>query len=180
MKVKKQIFVIIGSASKDSANQKIVNYIVGLTKKVFEFTILEDLKILPHFDPEASINNPPGEIIRLRENIEKADGVLICSPEYVFSIPSGLKNVIEWCVSTTVFSDKPVGLITASASGQKGHEELQLIMNTVMARFTGDTTLLIQGVKGKISPEGEITDVSTVGQLNRFIEAFKDLVANEN
>jgi NAD(P)H-dependent FMN reductase len=39
-------------------------------------------------------------------------------------LTSGLKNAIEWCVSTTVFSDKPIGLITASASGQKGHEDL--------------------------------------------------------
>ncbi|WP_262886208.1 NADPH-dependent FMN reductase [Sphingobacterium sp. 18053] len=36
----------------------------------------------------------------------------MCLPEYIFSIPSGLKNSIEWCISTTVFSDKPVGIIT--------------------------------------------------------------------
>jgi len=63
--------------------------------------------------------------------------------EYVFSIPNGLKNVIEWCVATTVFADKPSGLITASANGQKGHEELLLIMKTAMAKFTSETTLLI-------------------------------------
>src|SRR5690606_15804926 len=95
-----------------------------------------------------------------------------------FSIPSGLKNALEWCVSTTVFSDKPTGLITASASGQKGHEELQLIMKTVMAAFTEETILLIQGVKGKINDKGEITDTKTRGDLTKFIKSYKNVVEN--
>lgn len=103
---------------------------------------------------------------------------MICTPEYVFSIPSGLKNAIEWCVSTTVFSDKPIGLITAAASGQKGHEELQLIIKTVMTKFTPETTLLIPGIKGKIDDKGEITDSKTKEVLTRFISAYQNLVQN--
>ncbi len=91
-----------------------------------------------------------------------------------------MKNAIEWCVSTTVFSDKPIGLITASAHGQKGHEELQLIMKTVMAKFTGETILLIQGIKGKINDQGQITDNKTKDELVKFIDAFKTLLKNTN
>jgi hypothetical protein len=40
-----------------------------------------------------------------------------------------------------------VGLITASADGEKGYEELQLILKTLTAKFTDETILLIQGVK---------------------------------
>jgi len=105
--------------------------------------------------------------------------MIICTPEYVFSIPSGLKNAIEWCVSTNIFSAKPTGLITASASGKKGHEELQLIMQTVMARFTAGTTLLIQGIKGKINEQGEITDNKTKDELLQFVEAFMKLTEEE-
>jgi NAD(P)H-dependent FMN reductase len=116
------------------------------------------------------------EIIDFRKAIENADGILICTPEYIFSIPSGLKNALEWCVATTVFSDKPAGLITASANGQKGHEELQLIMKTVMAKFNDATTLLIPGIKGKISDNGEIKDNRTKEDLQKFINAFKELI----
>ena len=173
MDEKKNIFVIIGSASSGSANEKLISIFEDLTKEQFRLTIFKNLKMLPHFDPELSSNNPPNEIIEFRANIEMADGLIICTPEYVFSIPSGLKNAIEWCVATTVFSDKPIGLITASAHGQKGHEELQLIMKTVMAKFTDETTLLIQGVKGKINQHGEIIHTETREDLNNFIEAFK-------
>jgi len=173
---KKNIFVVIGSASKNSANEKLIDYIASITEDFFYLSIFKDLKLLPHFDPELSTDSPPVEVVAFRQHIENSDGVIICTPEYVFSIPSGLKNAIEWCVSTTVFSDKPLGLITASAHGQKGHEALQLIMKTVMAKFTEDTALLIQGIKGKINEQGAITNNQTKEELVKFINAFQQLV----
>jgi chromate reductase, NAD(P)H dehydrogenase (quinone) len=172
----KNVFVIIGSASSNSANLKLIDNIACLTSNEWTVTIFNDLKTLPHFDPELSINNTPASVIEFRQSIETADGVIICTPEYIFSIPSGLKNAIEWCVSTTVFSDKPVGLITASASGIKGHEELQLIMKTIMAVFTKETTLLIQGVKGKVGRNGEISNSETQTAITRFITSFKEVL----
>lgn len=176
MTAKKNIFVIIGSASNNSANEKLIDYIVNLTTDFFSLSVFKDLKTLPHFDPELSIDHPPKEIIELRNHIDHADGVIICTPEYIFSIPSGLKNAVEWCVATTIFNDKPTGLITASASGKQGHEELKLIMKTVMANFTAQTTLLIPGIKGKINQQGQITDAKTIDDLTNFIKAFETMV----
>ncbi len=173
---KKNILAIIGSASSNSANHKLVEKIANLTKEDFNLTIFNDLKALPHFDPQLSTDNPPKPIIEFRKNIEQADGIIICTPEYVFSIPSGLKNAIEWCIATTIFSDKPTGLITASASGQKGHEELQLIMKTAMAKFTDETCLLIQGIKGKFDEQGVFTDNEAKISLDKLIDSLKKLI----
>ncbi len=140
----KTILAIIGSASIRSTNLKLVEQLSILTSNDFNLTIYNDLKSLPHFDPELSADNTPKQIIEFRQRIEQSDGIIICTPEYVFSIPSGLKNAIEWCISTTVYSNKSTGLITASASGEKGHEELQLIMKTASAKFTNETSLLIR------------------------------------
>jgi NAD(P)H-dependent FMN reductase len=178
MNSKKNIFAIIGSASKNSSNLKLVQRIAALTKDDLDIDILDDLSALPHFDPELSIGNTPQTVIHFRNAIQQSDGVIICTPEYVFSIPSGLKNAIEWCVSTTVFSRKPAGLITASASGEKGHEELKLIMRTVETIFNDETTLLIKGVKGKVDVNGNITDIKTDKELMAFTEAFKKLVTD--
>lgn len=178
MSKKKNIFIVIGSASQNSTNQKLVDNFVRLTSADFNSIIYNDLKLLPHFDPELSIKNPPKSIIEFRNYIEKSDGVLICTPEYVFSVPSGLKNAIEWSVSTTIFSDKPIGIITASADGTKGHEELKLILKTVMANFNDETTLLIHGIKGKVNENGEIIDSDTVTAFAKFIGAFKELLVN--
>ena len=177
-KVKKNIFAIIGSASENSSNLRLVNKIAALTQEHFRITIFDSLALLPHFNAELSIEHTPQIILDFRETILKADGILICTPEYVFSIPSRLKNAIEWCVATTVFSQKPLGIITASANGQKGHDELKLIMKTVEANFTETTTLLIPGIKSKIDVEGKILDKQTHEKLSGFIESFKELVAN--
>ncbi len=177
MAEKKNILAIIGSASSNSSNLKIVEHIASLTVKDFQLNIFNDLKSLPHFDPELSSDNPPKQIVDFRKTIEEADAIIICTPEYVYSIPSGLKNAIEWCIATTIFTDKPIGLITAAAGGEKGHEELQLIVKTAMAKFTRETTLLIRGIKGKFDLSGNLIDHETGRQLNRFIDAFKILIA---
>lgn len=171
----KNILVIIGSAGTNTANEKLVNLIGNLTTDSLQLTLFNDLKSLPHFDPELSTENPPEAIRSIRASIEKADGIIICTPEYIFSIPSGLKNLFEWCVATTVFDGKPTGLITASANGKMGHEELQLIARTVMAKFTERSTLLIQGIKGKFDKNGNLTDEETLLQLHNFIHGFNHL-----
>lgn len=176
---RKKILAIIGSASSNSSNLKLVRKIMKLTENEFDVLIFNDLKTLPHFDPERSTDNPPKIIVEFRKAIEESDGIIICTPEYVFSIPSGLKNAIEWCIATSIFNDKPSGLITASGNGQKGHEELQLIMKTAMAKFTAQTTLLIQGIKGKFDKQDELTDIETQEKLDDFINAFTNLVKEQ-
>jgi NAD(P)H-dependent FMN reductase len=172
MMVKRKILGINGSASQNSSNLAILKWIGKFGDSDLELKILEDLKELPHFQTELTDNDVPERINEFRNQIENSDGVIICTPEYVFSIPSGLKNAMEWCFSTTVFSDKPIGIITASASGEKGHEELKLIMATLQAQFTDETTLLIQGVKGKIDKDGSIKNPLTEMDMEKFVREF--------
>jgi len=178
--LKKNILAIAGSASPNSSNERLLEQLAAMMQDDCNVTIFNSLKALPPFDPEQSLESPPQAIVAFRDAIDRADGIIICTPEYVFSIPSGLKNAIEWCVATTIFSAKPIGLITASAQGEKGHEELQLIMKTVTARFTPETTLLIQGIKGKVNLAGEIVDRTTVDELARFADAYRELVQSSN
>lgn len=172
--LKIKILAISGSTRSNSSNFKILKYISNYLKPNFEIEIFEDLESLPHFNPDLDTDNPPQEITSFRNKIRDADGVIICTPEYVFSLPGSLKNALEWCVSTTVFSNKITGLITASASGEMGHEQLLLVMKTLEAKFDDATQLLIQGVRGKVSAEGEITSKQTAEALQNFAENVKN------
>lgn len=175
---KKRIIGLNGSASLKSTNIAILNKIGEIGKSIFDLEIIEYLNELPHFQTEITDDNVPEKVVKLRNEILEADGIIISTPEYVFSIPSRLKNAIEWCVSTTVFSDKPLSLITASASGEKGHDELKLIMKTVQAKFTEETTLLIGGAKGKFDEEGNITDKSLEQNITKVVNTFIGLINN--
>lgn len=172
----KHIFAIVGSAASESANEQLVRHLAAQSRDTFRWTIFTALKSLPHFEPELAAGDPPAAVIDFRDKIAQADGILICTPEYVFSLPAGLKNALEWCVATTVFNGKATGLITAAANGAKAHESLQLIMTTLMATCTGATTLLIPGIRGKTVAEGGFAGKETNEALSGFLRAFKELV----
>jgi chromate reductase, NAD(P)H dehydrogenase (quinone) len=176
----KRIFVLIGSASSDSSNHRLAAYIEKRMQDTYQFDLFSDLKTLPHFDPLLSTDNPPESVLDLRQRIAVADGIIISSPEYVFSLPAGLKNALEWCVSTTLFTDKPCAIITASADGRKAHEDIQLIMQTLMASLSDDTNLLIQGIKSKINKERQIVHAETEVDLEKFCMALDHAIKRSN
>lgn len=168
-----KIFAITGSTRKNSSNFKILKFISENINSQFEVEIFEDLEEIPHFNPDLDNEFPPEQVISFRNKIIQADGILICTPEYVFSLPGSLKNALEWCVSTTIFSSKKAGLITASASGEIAHQQLLLIMKTLEANFEKSNQLLIQGVRGKIDEAGKIVNLQTLESLQLFINDFE-------
>ena len=176
MAIKKKIVAIIGSTRTRSSNLSLVKEISDAGADFFDVHIYESISNLPHFNPDLDNEALPEEVRVFRKHIQEADAVLICTPEYVFSLPGSLKNAIEWCVSTTVFSKKPAALITASASGDKAHEELQLVMKTLETIFTEDTVWLIKGIKGKFDAAGKLTDEHVRAKMHTFIQAFNTLI----
>src|SRR5689334_13830668 len=132
------ILAIIGSTRAQSSNLHLVQWIAAHYKDDYIIEIFDTLDELPHFNPDLDNEDVSPKVVQLRNKIASADGVLICTPEYVFSLPGSLKNALEWTVSTTVFSDKPTALITASGLGEKAHESLQLIMRTLGVKTNDD------------------------------------------
>jgi len=108
MKGKKKILAISGSTKKNSSNNSILEFISESYKELLEVKIYDDIDKLPHFNPDLDNESLPSIITDLRNHIQSADGIIICTPEYVFSLPGSLKNAIEWNVSTTVF---PINLL---------------------------------------------------------------------
>ncbi len=152
---------ISGSTRKDSSNESILQTIKEVYKDLLDVELYEDIAELPHFNPDPNLEEVPRPVIEFRERVDQADGVIICSPEYVFSLPAVLKNALEWTVATVVFSDKPVALIIASGLGEKAYEQLILIMKTLQSKIE-NATLLLQGVRSKVNSEGKIDGYKNV------------------
>ena len=174
--MKPRILAVIGSTRPNSSNQKIVEQLEELLHHNFTISYFNGLTSLPFFAPDQAFENTPEKVVAFREEIKYADIVLICTPEYIFSIPGVLKNALEWFVATDIFDQKPSVLITASASGEKGQEELHLIMNTLGAKFSEESTLLIPGVKGRFNTDGQLTDPDTIKALRQLSENIKNLL----
>lgn len=176
MTAHRKILIIIGSATKNSSNQKLMEQVLDKNPDIF-FQMYDDLSVLPHFDTSLTNVNVPEEIVKIREYINNSAGVIFSTPEYIFSIPSRLKNLLEWCVSTNLFSDKPVAFITGSASGEKGHEELLLLLKTLGAKTDDKHQLLIKGIKGKLESDGSVEN-NTFAKVLQLVTDFEKSVSS--
>jgi NAD(P)H-dependent FMN reductase len=170
--VLKNVLAISGSIRESSSNEVLLLYIKEKYKEEFNVTIYDGLNMLPHFNPDLDGAQVPQAVADLRLQIQQADGVIICSPEYVFSLPATLKNAIEWTVSTTVFSEKPVALIVASGLGEKAFEALVLIMTTLYAHVQPSSNLLIRGARAKMA-DGRLTDPITIKEIDTVMASLK-------
>jgi len=163
--VNKTIFAISGSLRSGSSNHNILLFLQNLTPAGIDFIIYDELAQIPPFDPANDNENVVDTIIDFRKQIETADAVIICTPEYAHGIPGQLKNALDWTVSSGSFSNKPTSLITASTDGINGHAALLEVLKTIDASLTDDTTLLISFVRSKIDNVGNIVDANTADEL---------------
>jgi NAD(P)H-dependent FMN reductase len=168
----KKILAISGSLRARSTNLTIIENIAAMFAGQVNVSIYEGLAALPHFNPDLEQTAQIAEVDDFRRRVRASDGVLICTPEYVFSIPGALKNALEWTVGTNDFDAKPTALITASSLGEKTHESLLLVLKTIGARITEDTALLISGARTKVDSAGKLADAATVEAINSLIENF--------
>lgn len=174
---KKKILALSGSIRKDSSNEKLLYYLKEQYKDIIEIELYPTLAALPHFNPDLSTIDIPENVQDFIAQIAHADAVLICTPEYVFSLPGVLKNALEWTVATTVFSDKPCAFIVASSLGDKAFESLDLIMKTLLQKeVEPELKILIQGVRSKMfssKPDSEMDK-----ELSILMHSLVDLIHN--
>ena len=175
MKDKIKVLAISGSLRQDSSNYKIINWIASIAPEKVDFTIYDGLGRLPHFDGEKGND----EVNKWKKEIQEADGVLICTPEYAFGLPGTLKNAIDWTVSSGEFYDKPVALITASSVGENGHASLLKTLSAITAKMNDDVKLLIPFIRSKFNADGEL-DVATQQAIRKVLENLIYLIESKD
>ncbi|CAL1519517.1 NADPH-dependent FMN reductase [Chitinophaga sp. MM2321] len=179
MNSKINILAISGSTRTQSSNLNLIKAFADQASDVFTVHIFEGLSDIPHFNPDLDNENPPEQVAAFRRQLNAADGILICTPEYAIGVPGTLKNAIDWTVSSMEFSKKPVALITASTSGMKGHQSLLGTLLIIEAKMTAATQLVISGIKTKVNNDCKITDTNTLNSVQQLIQSLAALVKDE-
>ena len=128
-----KLLAISGSARLSSTNTALLRALAEVSP--VEIEVLHTLHHLPVFSPDLEGAKTPDVVAGFVKSIERADGLIISSPEYVHAIPGGLKNAIDWLVSGEVIINKPVALIHASHRGDDMLASLRLVLGTVTAEF---------------------------------------------
>src|SRR5688572_2649756 len=171
MSDKIKVIAICGSTRKTSSNLNLIKGIGRLATEVFELSIFEGLSDIPQFNPDLDLETAPMQVANFRGHLKAADAILICTPEYAMGVPGTLKNAIDWTVSSMEFSKKPVALITASLSGEKGHHSLVETLRILEADIPDDSLLLISHVKAKVYGD-KIVDALTLTQIKRVMDSL--------
>lgn len=113
------ILLLSGSLRAASTNEAVLRTAQAVAPSVRLCAVRYDgLAELPHFNPDDDNDSLPAPVAGLRAAIERAAGILICTPEYAGSLPGSFKNLLDWTVGGTEISDKPVAWVNAAALGR--------------------------------------------------------------
>ena len=80
---------------------------------------IADISGVPLYNGDVEADGMPEAVVRLRDQIREADGLLIVTPEYNYSIPGVLKSAIDWASRPPdqPFDAKPMAIMGASPGG---------------------------------------------------------------
>ncbi len=111
------VIVICGSLRKGSFNAAVARSLPALAPPDMTITPAPSFAEFPVYNADIqSSTGFPEAVTRLADAMRAADGVVIVSPEYNWSIPGPLKNAIDWLsrLKDQPFQNKPVALQSAS------------------------------------------------------------------
>ena len=172
---------VAGSLRKGSLNRALLRAVAEALPPGAEIEIFDGLGALPTFDPD-STEEPPS-VVAWKDALAAADGVVIATPEYNYSIPGVLKNAIDWASRPPPRSPlrgKPIGIISA-ATGISGGMRAQYHLRQILV-FTNSPAMLqpeviIPKAQERFDAAGVLTDASTRELLGRFGVALVEWIA---
>lgn len=172
-----------GSLRKGSYNSLLLNATAQLLPADVSLDIIS-IETIPLYNADLDLpaaSRRPAPVEYLRNMLAKADGILISSPEYNYSIPGGLKNAIDWASrgEDSPLLHKPVAVIGATP-GLWGTVRMQMAFHAVflfldMKPVYKPEVLLAQADK-KFDAKGDLTDETAKKLLKQKLEALKDMI----
>ena len=176
---KPHLAVVVGSNRRDSINRKLALALAKLGADKFDANFVR-IDHLPMFNQDLEGSLPP-EVVRYKNELAQADGILIVTPEHDRSIPAVLKNAVDWGArpyGQNSWAGKPA-FITGTSPGAIGSAIAQQHLRSVMVSLG---VILMGGEAyvtfkpNLIDERGNIADESTQKFLQGFIDHFATLV----
>ena len=176
-----KILAITGALRKDSYNTQLLKAVQELAPKDMEIELVT-LHGIPLYDgDEEDKHGVPAIVKALQEKVRQADGIIIATPEYNFSVPGVLKNATDWLSrSGNPFKWKRVGVMGASqgpVGTARAQYHLRQNLNGLEAIVMPKPEIFVATADKKFV-NGQLTDEDTKKVIRTWLAAFKDWVAN--
>jgi chromate reductase, NAD(P)H dehydrogenase (quinone) len=185
MRAKNQLDVVVicGSLREGSYNAMVANSLPELAPDDMAIRFAPSFEAFPIYnaDLQDSSGFPPA-VTEFADAIRDADGIIVVTPEYNFSIPGGLKNALDWVsrLDAQPFAKKPVAIQSASPSplgGGRVQYHLRQLMVFLDALVLNKPEIFVSDVAAKVDEKsGELTDDETKKFLRMQLQAFAKFI----
>ena len=183
-----RLLAFAASLRRGSINRKLLGPVVeqaraaGAEVDVAEFAEFE----MPMFnaDVQAASGFPPGAE-ELARRVRAADGMLIVSPEYNYSLPGTLKNAIDWISRPdpgerhlAVFRGKPAGIVSATPGphgGSRGLKQLRELLGMIGVAVEDQLGIADSG--GAFDGSGRLSRAADIAALDRLASTVAQAAA---
>jgi chromate reductase len=168
---------LVGSLRKGSYNAAVARALPGLAPAGVTIAPLASVSTFPHYNADVQAEGFPAAVTGMAEQIKAADGVIIVTPEYNYSIPGVLKNALDWLsrLSPQPFAGKPVAIQSASPGmigGARAQYHLRQMLVFLEALAFNKPEVMIGQVASKVNDKLELTDGPTRDQIASQLKAF--------
>ena len=178
-----QLVGMSGSLRKGSYNTMLLKAALQLlpTDVSMEIISIEDIPLYNADLDLPAAKQRPKTVEHFRKMLTDADGILISSPEYNYSIPGGLKNAIDWASrgEDSPLLRKPIAVIGAT-TGLWGTTRMQLAFHNVFLYLDMKPVykpeVLVAQAEKKFDKGGSLIDEMAKKLLIQKLEALKELI----
>jgi len=120
-----KLLAFAASHRPESHNRKLASYAAKLAQAqgvIIDFAEYADFDMPVYNDHEVRQNNIPAAARSFLNRCQQADGIIIASPEYNWSYPGSLKNIIDWTsvLGVSALKHKTALLLCATPSSRGG------------------------------------------------------------
>ncbi len=177
------VICICGSLRKGSYNAALARTLPSLAPAGMAITPAPAWDKFPIYNADIQTSSGfPADVTAWADAIRSADGVIIVSPEYNWSIPGGLKNAIDWVsrLKDVPFTNKPVALQSCSGGllgGARMQYHLRMALTTLDAFMFGKPEVFVNFSAKKFDEKTlALTDQPTIDMVQQQLAAFAKFI----
>jgi chromate reductase len=174
-----EVAALVGSLRRASYNRGLLRTAMLLRPDrihLYEVPIHD----LPFYSEDIERRGFPASVRDFRAHLERADALLICTPEYSYSIPGVLKNALDWAAAPAGHSflrGRPLAMMGASA-GRSGTMRAQLQLRQVATAIgmvpLPEPEVYVTYAADKFNQLGELTDQTSRDLVEELLVAVAD------
>ncbi|WP_405485717.1 NADPH-dependent FMN reductase [Nocardia sp. NBC_00511] len=176
-----KILAISGSLRAESHNTALLRAAQQLDTGL-DIEIYDRLRSIPPYDFDFdSPQRRPAIVTDLRDRITAADGLLIATPEFNYSVPGVLKNALDWASTDWTRTEgvplahKPIAIMGAAPT-QFGSVRAQLALRQVFLWTESDVVVKPEVITfrshERFDDAGNLADETTISLLTGLLAAL--------